>query len=126
MPVLKGKHHHMANFLHKYFINVKYFLESSFPAKCPSKSHQRMETIGKVCSNKISPCKSIKNLSFVLGSSLLTSSGTPPDILTTPESIMNAKLSLNRLWHCHESGFNTSIQTLPHNSYWSVKPSSLF
>ena len=40
---------------------------------------------------------------------------------TTLQSIMNAKLSLHRFWHCHENGFIKTIQMIPHNLYVSVK-----
>ena len=34
---------------------------------------------------------------------------------TTLQSLMNAKLSQHRLWHCHESGLIRTIKTIPHN-----------
>ena len=35
--------------------------------------------------------------------------------LTTLQSMMNAKLSKQRFWHCHENGLIKTIQTIPHN-----------
>ena len=34
---------------------------------------------------------------------------------------MNAKLSKQRFWHCHENELIKTIQTIPHNLYVSVK-----
>ena len=34
---------------------------------------------------------------------------------TTLQSVMNAKLSKHRFWHCHENGLIVMIQTIPHN-----------
>ena len=44
--------------------------------------------------------------------------------LTTLQSMMNAKLSKHRFWHCHENGLIKTIQTIPHNLYVSVKLTS--
>ena len=35
--------------------------------------------------------------------------------LTTLQSIMNAKLSKQRFWHCYENGLIKTIQMIPHN-----------
>ena len=45
---------------------------------------------------------------------------------TTLQSIINAKLSKHRFWHCHENGLIKAIQTIPHNLYVSVKSASLY
>ena len=45
---------------------------------------------------------------------------------TTLQSIMNAKLSKHRFWHCHENRLIKTIQTIPHNLYVSVKSASLY
>ena len=45
---------------------------------------------------------------------------------TTLQSIMNAKLSKQRFWHCRENGLIKTIQTIPHNLYVSVKLTSLY
>ena len=34
---------------------------------------------------------------------------------TTLQSIMNAKLSKQKFWHCCENGLSKTIQTIPHN-----------
>ena len=34
---------------------------------------------------------------------------------TTLQSVMNAKLSKHRFWHCHEDRLIKTIQTIPHN-----------
>ena len=34
---------------------------------------------------------------------------------TTLQSMMNAKVSKQRFWHCHENGLIKTIQTIPHN-----------
>ena len=39
---------------------------------------------------------------------------------------MNAKLSLQGFWHCHENRLIKTIQTIPHNLYVSVKLTSLY
>merc|ERR1711952_500591 len=36
---------------------------------------------------------------------------------TTLQSKMNAKLSPQRFWACHENGLIKAIQTIPHNLY---------
>ena len=36
---------------------------------------------------------------------------------TTLQSVMNAKLSKHRFWHCHENGLIKMIQTIPHSGY---------
>ena len=41
-------------------------------------------------------------------------------LLTTLQSMMNAKLSKQRFWHCYENGLFKTIQTIPHNLYVSV------
>ena len=38
---------------------------------------------------------------------------------TTLKSLMNAKLSKRRFWHCHANGLIKTIQTIPHNLYMS-------
>ena len=39
--------------------------------------------------------------------------------ITTLQSIMNAKLSQHRFWHCHENRLIKTIQTLPHTTcFW--------
>ena len=45
---------------------------------------------------------------------------------TTLQSIMNAKLSKQRFWHCHENGLIKTIQTTPHNLDVTVKLTSLY
>ena len=45
---------------------------------------------------------------------------------TTLQSIMNAKLSLQGFWHCHENRLIKMIQTIPHNLYVIVKLTSLY
>ena len=45
---------------------------------------------------------------------------------TTLQSVMNAKLSKHRFWHCHENGLIKTIQTIPHNLSVSVKSASLY
>ena len=35
--------------------------------------------------------------------------------VTTLQSIMNAKLSKQKFWHCYENGLSKTIQTIPHN-----------
>ena len=35
-------------------------------------------------------------------------------LVTTLQSVMNAKLSEHRFWHCHDSGLVKTIQTIPH------------
>ena len=47
-------------------------------------------------------------------------------IPTTLQSIMNAKVSQHKFWHCHENGLIKMIQTIPHNLYVSVKLTSLY
>ena len=47
-------------------------------------------------------------------------------VFTTLQSIMNAKLSLQGFWHCHENRLIKTIQTIPHNLYVSFKPASLY
>ena len=44
---------------------------------------------------------------------------------TTPQSMMNAKLSLLGFWHCHENGLIKTIQTMPLNLYVSFRLASL-
>ena len=39
----------------------------------------------------------------------------------TLQSIMNAKLSQDGFWHCHENGLIKTIGTIPHNLLVSVK-----
>ena len=34
---------------------------------------------------------------------------------TTLQSIINAKLSQHRFWHCHENRLIKTVQTIPHN-----------
>ena len=41
--------------------------------------------------------------------------GSSSLILTTLQSMINAKLSKQRFWHCHENGLIKTIQTIPHN-----------
>ena len=36
-------------------------------------------------------------------------------LITTLQSLMNAKLSKHRFWHCHENGLIKTIQSIPHN-----------
>ena len=45
---------------------------------------------------------------------------------TTLQSMMNAKLSKHRFWHCYENRLIKTIQTIPHNLYVSVKLTSLY
>ena len=42
-------------------------------------------------------------------------SSTPSFLNTTLQSIMNAKLSQHRFWHCHKNRLIKTIQTIPHN-----------
>ena len=44
---------------------------------------------------------------------------------TTLQSMMNAILSKQRFWHCHENGLVKTIQMISHNLYVSVKLTSL-
>ena len=46
--------------------------------------------------------------------------------LTTLQSIVNAKLSMQRFWHCHENRLIKTIQTIPYNLYVSVKLTLLY
>ena len=45
---------------------------------------------------------------------------------TTLQSMVNAKLSPHRFWHCHENGHIKTIPTIPHNLYVSFKLTSLY
>ena len=45
---------------------------------------------------------------------------------TTLQSMMNAKLSKHRFWHCHENGLIKTIQTIPHNPYVRFKLYSFY
>ena len=45
---------------------------------------------------------------------------------TTLQSIMNAKLSKQRFWHCYENGLIKTIQTIPHNLFVIFKLTSLY
>ena len=45
---------------------------------------------------------------------------------TTLQSMMNAKLSKQRFYPCHENRLIKTIQTIPHNLYVSVKLTSLY
>ena len=47
-------------------------------------------------------------------------------VFTTLQSIMNAKLSLQGFWHCHENRLIKTIQMIPHNLYVSFKSASLY
>ena len=47
-------------------------------------------------------------------------------MLTTLQSMINAKLSQHRFWPCHENRIIETIQTLPHNLYVSFKVTSLY
>ena len=47
-------------------------------------------------------------------------------LCTTLQSIVNAKLSLQGFWHCHENRLIKTIQTIPHNLYVSFKSASLY
>ena len=40
---------------------------------------------------------------------------TTSKVTTTLQSMMNAKLSKQRFWHCHENGLIKTIQTAPRN-----------
>ena len=44
----------------------------------------------------------------------------------TLQSMVNAKLSQQRFWPCHENGLIKTIQTKPHNLQGSVKLTSLY
>ena len=46
--------------------------------------------------------------------------------ITTLQSMMNAKLSQHRFWHCHENGLIKTIQTITHNLFLSFKSASLY
>ena len=45
---------------------------------------------------------------------------------TTLQSMMNAKLSKQRFWHCYKNGLIRTIQTITHNLKVSVKSASLY
>ena len=45
---------------------------------------------------------------------------------TTLQSMINAKLSKQRFWHCYENGLIKTIQMIPYNLYVSVKLTSLY
>ena len=45
---------------------------------------------------------------------------------TTLQSMMNAKLSLHRFWHCHENRLIKTTPTIPHNLHVSFKLASLY
>ena len=45
---------------------------------------------------------------------------------TTLYSILNAKLSQHKFWHCHENRLIKTIQTIPHNLYVSFKSAFLY
>ena len=47
-------------------------------------------------------------------------------VSTTLQSVMNAKLSKQRFWHCHENRLIKTMQTIPHNLDVSVKSASLY
>ena len=49
-----------------------------------------------------------------------------PTGFITLQSVMNAKLSKHRFWHCHENGLIKTIQTIPNNLYASFKSASLY
>ena len=55
-------------------------------------------------------CGSIRS-GFILAPLLLTNQS----VATTLQSVMNAKLSKHRFWHCHENGLIKTIQTIPNN-----------
>ena len=44
---------------------------------------------------------------------------------TTLQSAMNAKLTQQRFWRCHENGIIKTIQTIPYSIWVSVKSASL-
>ena len=48
------------------------------------------------------------------------------NVITTLQYMMDAKLSKQRFWHCHENGLIKTVQTMPHNLLVSVKSSSLY
>ena len=52
--------------------------------------------------------------------------GVEGNDITTLQSKMNAKLSPQRFWACHENGLIKTIQTIPHNLCVSVKLTSLY
>ena len=45
---------------------------------------------------------------------------------TTLQSMVNAKLSKQRFWHCYENGLIKTIQPIPHNLYVSIKLTPLW
>ena len=47
-------------------------------------------------------------------------------LVTTLQSVMNAKLSKQRFWHCFKNGLIKTIQTISHNLHVSVKLTSLY
>ena len=49
------------------------------------------------------------------GFKLLSTYVLDRSISTTLQSMMNAKLSKYRFWHCYENGLIKTIQTIPHN-----------
>ena len=55
----------------------------------------------------------------------ITKAGHSETGFTTLQSMMNAKLSKQRFWHCYENGVIETIQTIPHNLYVSFKSASL-
>ena len=45
---------------------------------------------------------------------------------TTLQSLMNAKVSQHKFWHCHENGLIKTIKMIPHNLYLNVKLTFLY
>ena len=50
----------------------------------------------------------------------------PHFMITTFQSMINAKLSPHGFWHCHENRLIKTIQTIPHNLYVSFKLTFLY
>ena len=65
------------------------------------------------------PCLALSSIS-------VTNSKTKLKIGTTFPSLMNTKLTLHGVWHCHENGLNKTMQTITHNLYVSHKLTSLY
>ena len=70
--------------------------------------------------------KTMKALSEYWMNQFFTYERTFWNACTTLQSMMNAKLSKQRFWHCYENGLIKTIQTIPHNLYVSVKLTSLY
>ena len=81
--------------------------------------HSRADTTDKSSSQKSYQLRSqsIWTSEYTLKSSFM---------VTTLQFAMNAKLSRQRFWQCHENGLIKTIQTIPQNLYLSLKLTSLY